>query len=1196
MIRFNGIEIESLSYNTDSVETLSVGPVSNKTNINVNNSSITPPPVGNTYNCVISDFTFDENDPTCVNGYTGSDLYIQIPSSYSIGEVQKYQDGLKFNTSSAEMMYGSSGYDSFGTAIIKTESGEEITFYTKFTGIQSYGSEVYLLYIDGISPYSFSLGGIGADIYDKAFSCNNQRFNNESEFSSWLQEQMPDSLDFRCYYTATGPVAGNTYTVTNIGADFKRLNIKGLKIPATINSIYYTSIIEMFDLQELIVDSNNTTYDSRNNCNAIIETATNTLIKGCANTEVPSDVNIIDKYAFTACYALRKFTIPANVTTIGYYAFAKCYNLIQLKIASTSLTLSPSQSSLISGPSQFKYCYNLVEIYNVSNIAITAGVDSDSNGNAGAYAKIVHNNLTDASNIQLIDNLYYYVSDNDFIMLCCDAYSTYHKLTLDSRTTAISNYALSHSVDALYELDFTGCTNLTAIGTHAFQDPIISGPPPYKRNMFFNLLDLSPCTNLQAVSGFSANQKLELILFPPNATSVNGFGSSSKLSKLCIPYGVTRFSGCLGCDGLKYVDLPSSITSIADSSFRSCDNLKTLVMRATTPPTLGNQYVFDNKYANTSCPLSVIYIPKGSLSAYTSATYWSNLASKFKEVEGLEKDHTYVCNLSDFTFNNSTITKYTGMNPFIELPSSYSLQATTVTLPGALCYSSNIYSYIGGNGSYGMFDNITLTTIDGTVLTYQYGSMDDITQYGDEIYLTSISGVDSYSLSTAIFKEWPVYCNNQTFSDSSEFETYVQGQEYGAEYSFGGEVEKDVPVQGNDYQVTALGGAFQTSKNLRGIKIPAAITTLTGAQFSSGCAQLEEIIVDSNHPNYYSYQNKAIISKDNTKLIRALDNFINIPDTITELSDGAYRHNSDEISSLTKIQLPSNLLTIGKMAFGYCNNLKSIAIPSTVTKIDEQAFWYCTKLEQITIPADSSLTTLVSHCFAHCTSLLSIDLPTGISIIPNSAFDSCESLTTLTIPYGVTSIGQWAFYHCKNLKTINLPNTLSTLNERALQDMVSLEEINANGSKYISQDGILYAKSSSSYILTRYPSAKTAVSFTPRTNTITIGTYAFEGVHAVQAFVGNSGLKTIESNAFRDTSFVSIDLPSSITSIKSSAFTSNDNITTFILRATTPPTLQSTSGVSGSFNIQVPSGSLNTYKNATNWKNASIKNRLVAIS
>ena len=81
-----------------------------------------------------------------------------------------------------------------------------------------------------------------------------------------------------------------------------------------------------------MVESGNPRYDSHNDCNAIIETASNTLIVGCKNTIIPNSVTEIGDYAFDGCTGLTGIVIPNSVTAIGFMAFKDCRGLTSIDI------------------------------------------------------------------------------------------------------------------------------------------------------------------------------------------------------------------------------------------------------------------------------------------------------------------------------------------------------------------------------------------------------------------------------------------------------------------------------------------------------------------------------------------------------------------------------------------------------------------------------------------------------------------------------------------------------------------------------------------------------------------------------------------------------------------------------------------------------------------------------------------------
>ena len=95
-------------------------------------------------------------------------------------------------------------------------------------------------------------------------------------------------------------------------------------------------------LTSIKVEEGNTKYDSRNNCNAIIETKTKTLITGCMNTVIPNSVRNIGYYAFSNCRYLKSITIPYGVTSIYQSAFYGCDGLESITISNSVNSISLS--------------------------------------------------------------------------------------------------------------------------------------------------------------------------------------------------------------------------------------------------------------------------------------------------------------------------------------------------------------------------------------------------------------------------------------------------------------------------------------------------------------------------------------------------------------------------------------------------------------------------------------------------------------------------------------------------------------------------------------------------------------------------------------------------------------------------------------------------------------------------------------
>ena len=103
--------------------------------------------------------------------------------------------------------------------------------------------------------------------------------------------------------------------------------LKSVTISKSVTSIGYDPFLNCINLTSIKVAYGNPKYDSRDNCNAIIETATNTLAFGCKNTTIPNSVTSLGEAAFESCRGLTSITIPESVISIGEYALADCGNL-----------------------------------------------------------------------------------------------------------------------------------------------------------------------------------------------------------------------------------------------------------------------------------------------------------------------------------------------------------------------------------------------------------------------------------------------------------------------------------------------------------------------------------------------------------------------------------------------------------------------------------------------------------------------------------------------------------------------------------------------------------------------------------------------------------------------------------------------------------------------------------------------------
>ena len=249
---------------------------------------------------------------------------------------------------------------------------------------------------------------------------------------------------FKCFALLSVTI-GNSVTSIGYQTFSGCSGLTSVTIPNSVTSIGNGAFEECFRLTSIVVEDGNPVYDSRNNCNAIIETATNTLHYGCKTTIIPNSVTSIGDGAFSGCSGLASVTIPNSVTSIGNGAFEYCSGL-------TSITIPNSVKSI--GKNAFYGCDGL------TSVTIPNSVTS-----IGKYAFYKCSGLTSVT----IGNSVTSIGQSAF-----EGCSGLTSVTIGNSVTSIGDWAfdgcsgltsvtIPNSVKSIGGEAFYGCSGLTSV-------------------------------------------------------------------------------------------------------------------------------------------------------------------------------------------------------------------------------------------------------------------------------------------------------------------------------------------------------------------------------------------------------------------------------------------------------------------------------------------------------------------------------------------------------------------------------------------------------------------------------------------------------------------------------------------------------------------------------------------------------------
>ncbi len=344
---------------------------------------------------------------------------------------------------------------------------------------------------------------------------------------------------------------------------------------------------------------------------------------------------------------------------------------------------------------------------------------------------------------------------------------------------------------------------------------------------------------------------------------------------------------------------------------------------------------------------------------------------------------------------------------------------------------------------------------------------------------------------------------------------YVQTTEKENGY-YSGEitVPPEITVGRKTYPVKGIHG-FQNCANLTKINIPSSVEWI--GEFY-GCTSLPEIIIPSSVKNIYG--NKAFQGCINLKHVVLGDGLKEIPAFCFE-----------DCSKLDKIDIPSNIVTIGGYAFAGCVSLGEVNFDknSKLSKIDNNAFEKCVNLPSMVIP--NAIKTIDDKAFFGCTNLESLTIGSGLEKMGVSAFEGCKKLTSVTIIDGVAEIGNCAFRGCVSLPEIGVPNSVRSIGAGAFENCSGL--VKAFIGKNVEEIGSRAFQECGNLLEIEIPNSVTD-----------LGAEAFRGCSSLAHAKLGDGIKIIKESTFGScSSLQEIVIPDNVTKVDKYSFLGCSSLT-----------------------------------------------------
>ena len=692
-------------------------------------------------------------------------------------------------------------------------------------------------------------------------------------------------------------------TVTTIGDKaFSYCKLTSLFIPSSILSIG-KGAFESQNLDSIVVDKNNPVYDSRNDCNAIIETATDTLLLGCSKSTIPDSITSIAVNAFCGCKDLASIDIPNSVTSIDDSAFIGCCrsNIILGDVTPPGLT-----SAHINCPSIGKWMQKLTDLEELVIGENVINIEEEAFDNCP--------NLT--SIIVAPDNPKYDSKNN------CNA-------IIESETNTLiagcSSSTIPNSVTSIGDRAFYGCKELTSIvipinissiGDAAFHNSGLAfahikcpSIGKWMQNLT-NLKELAIGENVQRIEDEALVGCKNLISIHINCQTIGRWLRRPRC-----------WNDRENFPRIKEIEIGENVVNIEENAFKDCSDVTSVHLNCKT---IGTWFQHLNKIEKLSIGENITNIENDAFNIFPNLTHIivNPNNPKFDSRNNCNaiienETNTLLLGSSSSTIPNSVTS--IGDEAFYGCES-----LTSIDIPNGVT-SIGKEAFCGCKGLTSIVIPNSVTSIgDGALAFCENLTSIDIPQNTTSIGTHLFAGCLELK-SISVSPDNPKYDSRDNCNALIETETNTLIAGCSAT-----EIPTSVKIIGK--------GAFNGFENLTSIKIPNNVTTIDDWAFE-GCTKLSSITIPDGVTSIGDgafYGCKKMTS-------------IDIPNGVTSIGQKAFK----KCSSITSIIIPDSVTSIGDWAFSYCPNLESIVIPDSVMTIGREAFRGCKKLTSVTIPSNA---------------------------------------------------------------------------------------------------------------------------------------------------------------------------------------------------------------------------------------------------